>query len=334
MSDVDDLLREFRADLPGPAEGASERIVQRAAAAGAQPMSGAPAPRRRPARPLRWAALAAGVAAAATLIVAIAPTRDGSGAPTLLERAEAAIAPPHRIIELAMQVRSTTNVPGAVNPHRTINMREWTLRGAGRAVAHRILITEGPFDKSPTDEDSTMTTNRAGRIVDARSWNPLFVRARDNYDYPNGGGRGELEISRPSGGLQGGAATVAERLRDRFRSGRLTPPEHTAGGGLRFTYEIGDAGACSRGELVLDAQTLLPRRMVETQTMRACSAGGRPSSREVWTISVAKSLPATTANRRLLEIGDWPTARIVRDAAHGEPTPLHQAPRVPRLDEG
>ncbi len=349
MSNVEDLVREFRADQPGPAEGAAERILERARRAQAPPAEAAssahdaPASAERAARPgprrprrwlrLRWALPAVAAGLAVSLVVALVPIREGSDAPTLLERAEAAIVRAHRIVDLTITVRSTTTGDGVVNPNRTIKMRQWTLAGAGRAGQTRILISEGPLDKAPTDEDSTVLTDRTGRIVDERSWTPLFVRARDNYDYPNGGGRGELEIGGP-GGIGGGPVTLVDRLLDAYRSGDLKPSGRTARGDLRFTIAFGDSNVCTRMALVLDARSLLPRRFVESSGTGPCGSGAPPISREVWTIGEARSLPATPANRKLLEIGDWPTERTVRWVSRGRSTPLKSVPPVPKLDEG
>jgi hypothetical protein len=345
MSNIDDLLREFRADVPDPADGAAERILERARRAHAHargageplspPPTPAPAAPRRPrrSRKLRWALVPVGVAAAVSAAIALAP-QDSTHAPTLLERAEAAIVPPNRIVMFAIDVRSTTTAGGVVNPNRTIGMRQWTLAGADRAMAMRILISEGPLDKPPTDEDSTFITGRDGRIVDQRSWRPLFVKARDNYDYPDGGGRGELEIGGPVRQAPE-PLTFVDRMRDAYRSGRLKPTGRTAGGDLRFTMTLtaADDDTCHRSEYVLDAKTLLPRRIETTSGSQPCSAGAAPVNREVTTISDARSLPATAANRRLLQVGDWPTTRILQWQPKGKPTPIDEAPPVPKLDE-
>jgi hypothetical protein len=352
MSNVDDLLREFRAAVPGPADGAEERILERARGAVVEPppaevrraprwpsalrRAAVPAEVRRAPRSPRWpsalrrAAVPVALAAAACLVIALAPSRDANdGGPTLLERAEAAIASPSRIVELSTIVRSVSNT-GAINPHRTINMRQWTLAGAGSAMQFRILISEGPLDKPPTDEDSTTITDRTGRIIDQRSWQPLFVKARDNYDYPGGGGRGQLQIGLPGRRLAG-PLTLVDQLREAYRSHKLKPVGRTAGGDLRFRLQAGDT-SCTRWDYVLDAQTLLPRRMEITTTSKPCGSGGRLIEREVSTID-ARSLPATSANRPLLAIGDWPTARTVQDVPKGASKPLDHVPPVPKLDE-
>ncbi|HST41387.1 MAG TPA: hypothetical protein VLK58_17860 [Conexibacter sp.] len=65
------------------------------------------------------------------------------------------------------------------------------------------------------------------------------------------------------------------------------------------------------------------------------------------TITGVRVLPATSANRRLLQVGDWPVARSGRlrvterpvpnsgsVTAHSEFTPLKRLPPPPPLDEG
>ncbi|HEV7806200.1 MAG TPA: hypothetical protein VGO80_10295 [Solirubrobacteraceae bacterium] len=273
------------------------------------------------------------VAAAVTLVLAIAPTgRNNGGAPSLLQRAEAAITAPNRIVALSINVRSTTNSSGVVNPHRTIRMRQWTLAGAARAMQMRILISEGPLDRPPTDEDSTLLTDRTGRVIDQRSWTPIFVRARDNYDYPRGGGRGVLEIGGPLRRLEA-PFTLVDRLRDAYRNGQLQPTGRTADGDVRLRLDLGSPSSCQRTDVVLESKTLLPRRVTTTSGPKPCGTGGRPTTREVSTISIARSLPATASNRRLLAIGGWPTARTVQWAAHGAPKTIERVPAVPELDE-
>lgn len=336
MSDIDDLFRAFRADMPDPDDGAPARILDRARGADGQAdltVGAMPRSRRRWSRTLRWAMVPVALAAVATLVLAIAPAgRKAGGGPSLLERAEAAIAPAHRIVVFLIHTRSTTNAPDVVNPNRTVRMRQWTLAGAGRAMQMRILISEGPLDRPPTDEDSTLLTDRTGRVIDQRSWTPLFVRAHDNYDYPRGGGRGVLEIGGPIRRLDG-PVTLVDRLRDAYRSGQLRPTGRTADGNLRLRLDLGVPGSCERTDVVLDPKTLLPRRVETTSSPQPCGTGGRLTSHEVSTITAARSLPATASNRRLLTIGDWPTARTVRWAVRGAPKPIRRVPPVPELDE-
>ncbi|MDX6573796.1 MAG: hypothetical protein QOC86_2952 [Gaiellales bacterium] len=334
MNDVDDLLRAFRADMPDPDDGAPARIFQRARRAHPQhDLAATPHGRRRRSSRLRWVLLPVAVAGAVTLVLAIAPTGSKTGgAPSLLQRAEAAITAPNRIVALSINVRSTTNASGVVNPNRTIRMRQWTLAGAAHAMQMRILISEGPLARPPTDEDSTLLSDRTGRVVDQRSWTPIVVGARDNYDYPRGGGRGVLEIGGPVRRLDR-PRTLVDRLVEAYRSGQLQPIGRTADGDLRLRLDLGPASSCQRTDVVLESKTLLPRRVTTTSSPKACGTGGRPTTREVSTISAARSLPATASNRRLLAIGDWPTARTVRWAAHGEPQPTDRVPAVPALDE-
>lgn len=345
MNNIDDLLREFRADVPEPPEDAAHRIMARARGAhsngDAQPQR-SPQTRSTRGRLRRWAAVPVAGAVAASILLAVAPWREGAGTPTLLERAEAAITPANRIVSLSLQIHSTTTAAGVVNPNQTIRMRQWTLAGAERAMLSRMLITEGPLQRPPTDEDTTVLTDRHGRIVDQRSWTPLFVRARDNYNYPSGGGRGQLEIGGPPGVVAGGVSIV-QQLRDAYRRGRLRLRGRTADGHLRFTGTIiapggtvlssDDSTGCTNTEFILDARTLFPRRLVTTTKRPPCRPGARTLAREVWTISQVRSLRATPTNRRLLQIGPWPTDRIVRWTGRGKPTPIDDAPPVPPLDE-
>ena len=338
MSEIDDLLREFRADVPDPADDAATRIMDRARRAHAQPA--APMAPARPSRPTRarmwrWAALPVAAATAASAVIALAPSRDGAGSPSLLERAEAAITPARRIVALSVQIRSTTTASGVINPERTITMRQWTLVGAERALRARILISEGPLQRPPTDEDSTILTDRKGRVIDQRSWTPLFVKARN--DYPRGGGRGELQIGGPRRVVDGGLTLVAQ-LREAYRNNRVRPSGTTREGDLRFTSTggplTGTRSACTRTQFILDKQTLFPRRIEITTKRPPCGTGAPTLAREVWTINVARSLRATPANLRLLNIGPGPTQRIVTHNPRGKAIPLEDAPPIPPLDEG
>ena len=337
MNEIDDLLRSLRADVPGPAEGAHERILERARRAQAEAVGGGgapPPPRRRTVRWGRWAAASVAAAGAATLSLALIPTRGGGGsrAPGLLERAEAAITPPKQIMAFSIRVRSVSD-NGAINPRRTIRMRQWTLAGAGRALQMRVLITEGPLDRPPTDEDTTMLLDRTGRVVDQRQWTPLFVRARDDDDYPEGGGRGEIEVGGPKG-PPGAPLTLVEQLREDYRHHRLRPAGHTAAGLERLRGRLQLGPQCWRTTVDLDPRTLLPRRVERTVSLGPCDAGGPRTEHEVWTIDEPQSLPASASNRRLLRIGDWPTTRVVRWVPNGAPKPIDRVPPVPPLDEG
>lgn len=78
--------------------------------------------------------------------------------------------------------------------------------------------------------------------------------------------------------------------------------------------------------LAAAARTLLPRALEISESAKSCDVAARPTSREVWTIGEARSLPATTVNRRLLRIGDWPTARVVQEVPRGKPKPVDRVP--------
>src|SRR4051812_7492772 len=98
MNGIDDLLRDFRAEVLGPADGAHERIFERARRAHAQPAARTRQRRRdRDSRwrwhwRLRWAVVPLAVAATVSLVVAPAPVGEEAGdgsraAPGLLARA-------------------------------------------------------------------------------------------------------------------------------------------------------------------------------------------------------------------------------------------------------
>jgi hypothetical protein len=330
MTDPADLLRGFRADVADPAPGAADRIAVRVRADAA--------PRRSfRRRPVRLAAIAVGAAAAATAAVALWPedeVHDG-GAPsagTLLARAEAAVAPEQRIVALSLRVRRTHNQPN-VDPGETIQWREWSLAGAGRAMLMHLFISSKPPDRPPDDEDSTVLTDRGGRVVDQRSWTP---RAG-----------GELMVGGPPQRAgDPGIPSVTNLLRLAYQHQRLRPAGRADDGAWRLRGSLyGDE--CNRTEVVLDPRTFIPRRLenvtigrpVVKRGQRPCEPGDPVTGREVWTVESVRYLPATDANRRLLRIGDWPVASAVRWAGtdkRGLPKrePLERVPPVPPLDEG
>lgn len=65
----------------------------------------------------------------------------------------------------------------------------------------------------------------------------------------------------------------------------------------------------------------------------ACDSDAPIAEREIWTVT-AQQLPATTTNRRLLSVGDWPTTRVVQWISDARPAqPIDHVPPVPPLDE-
>jgi hypothetical protein len=233
------------------------------------------------------------IAVAVSLIVAFAPIADDDGARPglafLPERAEAAIAPAERILELTIRVESTTGTDAT----EWITAREWSLAGAGQAMQTRRLITEGDLDQPPTDEDFTSFVDRDGRIVDGRAWMPIGDGSRGRIE--------RLDVPAPP--------TLVEMLRDAYERELLRPAGTTADGALRLRGRLRDV-KCQRAEVLLDPRTFIPRRIevVDQLTARpsAPCRDDAPVHREVDRITGARTVPATTENRELLEIGDWP----------------------------
>jgi hypothetical protein len=229
---------------------------------------------------------------------------DGSGSGSLAAllpaRAEAAIAPRERILELTISTNGS-------------RMREWSLAGADRAMQVRRLITDGPFDEPPTDEDSTSLTDRDGRIVDTRGW---FSRGP--------GATGELQRYDPSGRDLGEASTIVGMLRQAYDHDLLDPAGTTRSGERRLRGTL-TGSACERTTVVLDRDSFVPRsvEIVYRHDESRCPNEPPGDAREQITITHARTLPATARNRRLLEIGDWPVKAS-----------QHELPPPPPLDEG
>lgn len=282
------------------------------------------------------------IVTAVSVIVALAPTPDdGEGGPAtafLPERAEAAIAPVQRILELTTHVEySSTESAAPLRP--AVNVKQWSLAGAGDATQARALITEGSLERPPTDEDTTTLLDRAGRIVEMRSWTPIGT-----------GRRGRLELVELPRHLQdAGPEPLTRALRRSYEQRLLRPAGRTPDGALMLRGRL-YGFPCERTEVLLDPRTFIPRR-IETVTQAtprpAPCRGDAPVRREVQTITSARVLPATPENRRLLQIGDWPvtttgrlriTERPVpnsrRVTPHSEFTPLERLPPPPSLDEG
>ena len=321
MAQLDELLREFRADVPPPAPGAEERIVARAATAER------PAARSQIGR--RVALVAAGIAAAVTLVVALVPGGDGgsgSSVATLLERAEAAVTPRERILALTISIRATDPDPAVVpeDEQRLIRMREYVLAGAGDALALRVLITEGPWSDPPTDEDSTILIDRDGKLVEHRSWTP--------WGNPGDGGR--LEVRTRLRGPRRGRVdpTVSGVLRAAYEDGALRPVGDRSGGEVRLRGHL-FYGECGSTEVWLDPGTFIPRR-IEIAFGRTARNGrcapDAPTGRQIWTIA-SRRLEPNERNLRLLGMGDWPVSRYELNGKRVAPGEL---PPRPELDEG
>jgi hypothetical protein len=342
MPEIDDLLREFRADVPSPAPGAAERIAARAHAAvhGQQAPAAVRARTRRSRTPIRarLGVLAAGIATAVTLVVALSPGGgDGAGPSggTLLDRAEAAVTPREQILALTIHLRETTSSPSVVpeDREREIRMREYVLAGAWDALQARLLITEGSWTDPPTDEDSTMLLDRDGRFVEDRYWTPT-----------GGAGRGDSGLLRGKNGLLSLSTklprpvpndldpTLTGMLRNAYERGKLRPVGTHDGDDVLLRGHLMDGG-CGHTAVWLDPHTFIPRRIevavgkVDVHSHK-CDPEP-PVERSVWTIE-SQQIDTNDRNRRLLEIGNWPTARYEID---GRQVDRNDVPPQPPLDE-
>ena len=310
--EIEDLLREFRAEVPPPAPGAAERIAARARAAALDRQApAAVTPRSRRSRTrigVRLGVVAAGIAAAVTLVVALTPgggDGDGPSAGTLLDRAEAAVSPREQILALTIRLHDRTSDPSVVprDRAREIRMREYVLAGAGEALQTRLLITEGSWTDPPTDEDSTMLLDRDGKLVERRSWTPW------------GSAAGLLSVdAKPARSVPRDVdpdPTLTGRLRDAYQRGALRPVGPRDGDDVLLRGHVMDGG-CGHTDVWLDPQTFIPRRievaMGRVDFRRHTCDPEPPVQRQLWTID-SQQLEASDRNRRLLDIGEWPTAR-------------------------
>ena len=241
---------------------------------------------RRRRRPAWWRGRALVPAAAALAAAALAAVlfwpSDGAGP---LERAAAAVAPSGRIVHFRFEVRyEQRDAGGQWEPIELVTMHDWALFREGKLVRARRFISAGPLTEPPTDEDTSVVVTGDGRI-EMTSWVAGEVRHDRAPD--------DVTLDRLS---------VAGYLRSLYTSGKLEEAGRDAEGiHLRGTgTACGDDMAVS--EVVVDPQTFLPRRMVET----ACGPDADAASRRVWRFTEAETLPDTPANRRLLEVGDWP----------------------------
>jgi hypothetical protein len=329
--EIDDLLRQFRSEVPPPAPGAAERIAARARAAALDQQAPATVSlrsrRSRTRIGARLGTVAVGIAAAVTLAVALSPGGgDGDGPPagTLLDRAEAAVTPREQILALTIRLQAATSDP-SVRPadrEREIRWREYVLAGVGEAVQTRALITEGSWTDPPTDEDSIRLLDRAGKLVERRSWTPG----------PSEAGLLSVDTKPPRSVPAEVQPTLTGNLRDAYERGALRPLGPREGDDVLLRGHLMDGG-CGHTEVRLDPQTFIPRRIEvavgRVDVQRDKCAPGPPVERQLWTID-AHQLEANDRNRRLLEIGDWPTARYELNGKRVEPNAL---PPQPPLDE-
>jgi hypothetical protein len=329
--EIDDLLREFRAEVPPPAPGAAERIAARARAAALDHQEpAAVSPRSRRSRTwigARLGVLAAGIAAAATLVVALSPGGgDGAGPSpgTLLDRAEGAVTPRERILALSIRLHTTTSDPSVLpeDREREIRWREYVLAGAGEALQTRALITEGSWTDPPTDEDSAMLLDRDGKLVERRSWTPRRSAA----------GLLSVDTKLPRSVPSDVEPTWTGSLREAYERGALRPVGPRDGDEVALRGHVMDGG-CGHTVVWLDPQTFIPRRIEvavgQVDFQRHTCDPEPPVERQVATID-SQQLEANNGNRRLLEIGDWPTGRY---ELNGKQVDRDELPPQRPLDE-
>lgn len=278
--DIDDLLLGFRADQPGPAAGAEQRILRRALA------PAAPARRRR----LGWRAstLALGAAAAAaTSVVALWPSSGPTPSP--LERAAAAIAPPDGVVHLQVRVTyQTADASGRWADGDTIAWHDFSQLDGHSIVRLRRFISADGLDAPPTDEDSVLVAGPDGRVA-ATSWVA-----------------GELREETLPAELTLDSISIAGMLREAYESGALALAEERDGTlVLRATAADCGQDAVALSEVVVDAKTFLPSRAVEGGPCPG-TAPKKDDSRQVWSVTSVETLPDSAENRALLELGDWP----------------------------
>jgi hypothetical protein len=274
MTDIEELVRSFRSDQRGPAEGAVERAYAHSV--------------RRPRvavwrRPLALVPAVGAVAAAVVAAILLWPSETVSP----LERAAAAVAPSGKIVYFRFEIRSEQRDPsGTWTGTELITMHDWALFEDGNLVRARRFISDGPLSEPPTDEDTSVVAEDGALVL--TSWVDGSIRRERVTD--------ELTVSRLS---------VAGYLRSLYTSGKLEE--------VRRDDEGIHLGASAEGcreetvsEVVVHAESFLPRRMVE---VAACGPDGQPTSRQVLTFTETETFADTEANRLLLDVGDWPIRR-------------------------
>lgn len=274
MTEIEELVRSFRSDQRAPTEDTVERIYAHAV--------------RRPRvpvwrRPLALVPAVGALMAAAIAAILLWPSETVSP----LERAVAAVAPSGKIVYFRFEVRYEQRDPtGTWTGNEVVTMHDWALSQDGKLVRARRFISEGPLSEPPTDEDSSVIVEDG--VVALTSWVDGAIRRERVTD--------ELTISRLS---------VAGYLRSLYTSGKLAEAGRDDEGiHLRTSVEGCREGTVS--EVVVHAETFLPRRMIE---IGACGPDSQPTSRQVFTFTASETFADTEANRRLLEVGDWPVQR-------------------------
>lgn len=285
---IDERLRAFRADQPGPAPDAVDRILD---------LSLQQRPRRaglldRLRRPVAFVPAVCAVGAAAALAVMFWP---GGDRPGLLERAAAAIAPSGEIVHLTFTIRyQTLDGQGAWVDDDVVTMHDFSLYEGDRLVRMRRFISDGPLTSPPSDEDTAVVVRPDGTL-EATSWVAGELRTGAD-DLP------PVERLSVAGMLR--SAYAAGELREVSRAGDSVV--------LRATGGIaGDGQACADdgfAEVVVDATTFLPAQAIERFCAVEDGLAG-DETRQLLAFTTTETLPDTGANRALLDVGDWPLGR-------------------------
>lgn len=285
---IDERLRAFRTDQPGPAPDAVDRILD---------LTLRERPRRaglldRLRRPVAFVPAVCAVGAAAALAVLFWP---GGDRPGLLERAAAAIAPSGEIVHLTFTVEyQTARDDGTWTTDDVVTMHDFTRYEGDRLVQMRRFISDGALTSPPSDEDSAIVVGADG-VATATSWVNGELRTETATDLP------------PVDQL-----SVAGMLRAAYASGALVEVARTAD-----TIVLRSKGAGASGqpctddgfaEVTVDATTFLPAEAIQSACMIEDGVP-RIASRQVWRFTSTEALADTAANRALLEVGDWPLGR-------------------------
>lgn len=283
MNEIHEMMRDFRSDQPGPAAGAATQIAAHAIGG-----KGGRARWRR----MRVLAPAVGGAAFVAAALALAfGLADGGGSSNALASVSKALSPSDAVLHYVYRVNSETRTgSGAFAVDEVVHMHEFLAFEQGHATKARLFISSGPLNRPPTDEDSVIAANAAGEFV-SRSWvgghvrtNPDTITTLD----------GVSTVSLLGAAIKGGQLRVVSSDGSTIRLEGV--PQTTSD----------NECATAWGEVVVDATTFRPVSMVENL---GCNAGGSTTvtSRQVITVEQSETLPDTPANRKLLEMGDWPT---------------------------
>jgi hypothetical protein len=205
----------------------------------------------------------------------------------VLDRAAAAVAPSDQIVHLTFNVRYEAQAKdGSWRLDDLVKMDDWTLSRDGKIVEMRRFISSGPVTQPPTDEDSSIRVDDAGRVV-FTSWVDGEVRRARNPD-----------------GIEIDTASVAGSLRAAYASGDLVEDGRTAQGLRLRSKDSGcDVGVDGVKRVTVDPERFLPVRL---EASFYCGDNVQSPTRQVISIESSSTLPVTPETLKDLAIGDWP----------------------------